>query len=593
MEQETKICQNCKKDFLIEQEDLNFYQKMDVPTPTFCWLCRAQRRMAWRNENSLFKRKSDYSGKEIFSAFSPESKVKVYEKDIWLSDIWEPLDYGREYDFSRNFFEQYKDLLYAVPLKNLNIVNGVNSNYCNNFTDPKNCYLTFNGNYSEDSMYGNGLTYVKDCVDNSNCGKSEKCYECFWTTSCSNTIFSSQCENSFNLSFCRDCVGCHDCFLCVGLRNSEYSILNKAYSKEEYKEKIKEFDVSSYQNLQKIIKEAKNFWKKFPKKYIEGYQNTLVSGNYINSSRNVKDCFLIRNGENLRYCQYLQETPGCKDCYDYTAWGDANELAYECTACGIGTHFIKFCYNVQEDVHDIEYSYMCASSSYLFGCVSLRKKQYCIFNKQYGKDEYFEMIEKIKKHMNEVPYINKKGIVYKYGEFFPSEFSPFAYNETLAQEYLPMIKEQAEEEHFIWREPKERNYIATIRAQDLPDKIEDVKDNIASEVIECEHGGNCNHQCVMCFKITGEELKFYKKMRLPLPRICFKCRNSERLSQRTLLQVIKRKCDCGGLKSKNNLYQNTAIHIHNDKDCPNEFETNYTDSSDIIYCEDCYKKEIY
>ena len=42
---------------------------------------------------SLFKRKSDYSGKEIFSAFSPESKVKVYEKDIWLSDIWEPLTF--------------------------------------------------------------------------------------------------------------------------------------------------------------------------------------------------------------------------------------------------------------------------------------------------------------------------------------------------------------------------------------------------------------------------------------------------------------------------------------------------------------------
>ncbi len=589
---EKRICQNCKKDFVIEPDDFSFYKQMKVPAPTFCWLCRAQRRLAWRNESSLFKRKSDFSGKDIFSAFSPDAPVKVYEKEVWLTDEWDPMDYAKDYDFSRPFFNQFKELLYTVPLKNRNVVNGINSDYSNNFTDPKNCYLAFNGQYSEDCMYSNGLSYLKDCVDTSNCSKSEKCYECFWLTSCSNAKFSSQCENSFDISFCSNCVGCHDCFGCVGLRNKEYHIFNEQYTKEDYKKRIEELDPSSYKNLQIILKKSRDLWKKFPKKYIEGYRNTNVSGNYISFSKNVTDSFLIREGENIKYCQYLQELPGCKDCYDYTGWGDACQFLYECSACGIGVNNVKFAYNVQESVHDIEYSYMCSGSSYLFGCVGVRKKQYCIFNKQYTKEEYEELIPKIIKHMNDMPYIDRRGIVYKYGEFFPTEFSPFAYNESLAQEFFPLAKEKAEKENFLWREPKERNYVATIKAKDLPDKIEEVGDEITSEVIECEHNGKCNDLCVMCFKITEEELKFYRKMKLPIPRLCFKCRNNIRLSQRTSLEIIERKCQCAGEYSDGDLYKNTGHHSHGVDHCSEEFSTNYKDDSDLLYCEKCYQQEV-
>jgi hypothetical protein len=32
---ETKICQNCKKNFIIEPDDFGFYEKIKVPPPTF------------------------------------------------------------------------------------------------------------------------------------------------------------------------------------------------------------------------------------------------------------------------------------------------------------------------------------------------------------------------------------------------------------------------------------------------------------------------------------------------------------------------------------------------------------------------------
>jgi len=592
MNSETKNCQNCKKSFVIDADDGAFYDRINVPLPTFCWLCRAQRRMAWRNESSLFKRKSDFSGKDIFSAFAPKTPVKVYEKDVWLSDKWEALDYGIDFDFTKTFFDQFRDLLHTVPLKNLNIVNGVNSDYGNNITDPKNSYLVFNGKGAENCMYSNGLTFLKDCMDVSHLGKSEQCYQCFWLTSCSNSIFSTQCESSYNLSFCRDCVACHDCFGCVGLRNKEFHIFNEPYSKEDYKNRISEFDTSSYEELQKVIKKAEDFWSRFPRKFIEGYQNTSVSGNYISHSKNVKNSFLVREGENLRYCQYVQELPGSKDCYDYTAWGDSNQLVYECTACGIGTNSIKFCYNVQENVRDIEYSYMCSGSSDLFGCIGLKKKQYCILNKQYDKAAYQEMVNKIKKHMSDMPYLDKKGRVYKYGEFFPIEFSPFAYNETLAQEFFPKTREEADADGFVWRDSVDRNYSPTVKAENLPDRIVEVTDSITSDIIECLHRGICNDQCTKAFRITPDELQFYRKMKLPLPRLCPKCRHYQRLKQRTNLEVVHKKCQCSGERSESGVYKNNTAHFHGENRCPNEFETNYQSSMDLLYCEQCYQAEV-
>src|ERR1700690_4245844 len=154
---ETRQCQNCKKDFVIETEDFNFYEKIKVPPPTFCHLCRAQRRFAFRNERALYKRKSDFTGEEIFTMFSPESEIKVYEREIWLSDKWDPMDYGVDYDFSKSFFEQFFELVKKVPLKALNQVGGIDSPYTNNITDPKNCYLVFNAGYNEDCFYSHGI----------------------------------------------------------------------------------------------------------------------------------------------------------------------------------------------------------------------------------------------------------------------------------------------------------------------------------------------------------------------------------------------------------------------------------------------------
>jgi len=200
--------------------------------------------------------------------------------------------------------------------------------------------------------------------------------------------------------------------------------------------------------------------------------------------------------------------------------------------------------------------------------------KFCIFNKQYKEKEYFEMIEKIKKHMNDVPYMDKNGRIFKYGEFFPYDLSPFGYNETTANDYFPISKSEALEKGYPWKEREKRDYQITKKSEDLPDSILDVKEDILNEVISCPNDGNQMFQCTTAFKIIPNELQFYQQKRLPLPRYCPNCRHYQRLKYRNTMCLYNRKC------MKEN--------------CQNEFETTYAlDRPEIIYCESCYNKEIY
>lgn len=567
-------CQNCKKDFEIYPDDVSFYERMAVPLPTFCHLCRAQRRFTFRNERALYKVKSGFSGKEILSMFSPTSGINVYENEIWQGDDWDPMTYGVDYDFSKPFFTQFFGLLHRVPIRNRGVTFEVQSPYANHATNPKNSYLVFNTKEPEDCMYGHGINQSKWCMDISHISKCEYCYDGFWLTQCNNTFFSSQCENSFNMMFSKNCSGCSDCFGCVNLRKKTYCIFNEQYTKAEYDEKIKSFNLGSYKNLQAMKEKVADFWMQFPNKFIEGIKNDNVSGNYIDHSKDVFKSMLIRESRNIRYCQYVQELPGSEDCTDFSVWGDNNQLVYECHSCGSGTQNIKFCVLCQENVHDLEYCMFCTrGAENLFGCIGIRNKKYCILNKQYTKEEYEVLVEKIKKHMDEMPYIDKVGRVYKYGEFYPSELSPVSYHTTLAQEYFPLTKEEAREQGYVWEDDAERNYKADIEAANLPDHISEVGDDILNKVISCAHSGTCNQMCTTAFKIIPDELSMYRKFNLPLPRLCPNCRTFERLKQRTGIKLYKRSCMNEG--------------------CHSEFETAYApEQPDIIYCETCYQQEI-
>ena len=338
-------------------------------------------------------------------------------------------------------------------------------------------------------------------------------------------------------------------------------------------------------------------YHKTPRRFAYVINSVNVRGDDIKNTKNCQTCFITGNGvENCKhifFCGLL-----LKDSHDVSLGGDTSELLYEVNG-STQSQQTKFSRG-GNNVVDVEYSEQIYNGSNLFGCIKLRHKQYCILNKQYSKEEYEVLVPKIKKHMDDMPYVDKKGRVYQYGEFFPSEHSQWAYNETWGHQWFPLTKEQALKQGFYWRDPVDRDYKITIKPEDLPNHINDVSGSILGEVIVCEHAkmekeqyeSTCNEQCTVAFRVLANELQFYRSQNLALPRLCPNCRFYQRLQKRNPPKLWHRKCMCAGVNDESKKYSNTIKHFHEGNPCPNEFETAISDERpEIVYCEQCYQNE--
>lgn len=593
---ETRTCQNCKTPFAIEPEDFSFYEKMSVPPPTFCFDCRVQRRMAFRNERVLYRRKCDFPGhtEELISIFSPDNEQCVYDHAAWWGDGWDSLTYGKDIDWSRSLFAQIKELWLKVPDVALMNINPVNSEYCSITEGNKNCYLVFGGDFNEDTLYSTYVFHSKRCMDSYWVDKSELNYETVDCFSCNRLLYSRYCESSYNSAFLFNCRNCHDCFGCANLVNGAYQIFNVQYSKEEYFEKLKEFDLSSRAAVERIKKDFAAHILEYPRRFSKMLHCVNSSGDNLENCKNCFHCFDIQEGaENCRHLFLAYSN--VKDGMDSDRVGLSTELCYDSSSIYPGSRvlFSRFIFSG----HDINYSYNCHNSAYLFGCVGMRNKQYCILNKQYSKEEYEALVPKLIEHMKTMPYVDAGGRSYSYGEFFPMELSPFAYNETLASEMFPVPRKEALTKGYPWREPDGKKHQPTKKATDLPDNIKDTPDSIVNEIVECAHWtageGECNEQCSKAFRVVPAELQLYRQLGLPLPALCPSCRHFLRIKQRNPMKLYDRKCDCAGTTSANGEYKNMSVHVHGVGVCGNAFETTYApDRPEIVYCEQCYQQEV-
>ncbi len=425
--------------------------------------------------------------------------------------------------------------------------------------------------------------------------QSDSCYSCINAEKCFKVVFSQYVNNCIESAFLYDCSNCSYCFGCINLRNKQYHIFNKPYSKEEYFKILKKYNLGSFSQLIELNKKFNDFKLLNPFRFAKVFNSINSYGDHIRRSKNCRNCFDSYETENSKYVYFSGS--GLSDSYDVIDTGSKSSLLYEAGGVGLSSYKSSFV-NWVLGGREVYYSDLCNNCSNIFGCIGLKNKQYCILNKQYTKEEYEELVPKIIQHMNDMPYVDKKGRVYKYGEFFPSELSLFAYTETIAQEFFSLTKKQITEMGYNWKDSEGRNLESDISYADFPDDIKDLKDNIIGKTILCKDWDDDSekaqeHNCTKVFKIIEKELAFYKKMNLPLPRLCPNCRHYQRIKQRNPLKLWHRKCQCAGKKSDNEVYKNTIEHFHKTDHCPNEFETTYSsERKEIVYCERCYQQEV-
>ena len=231
---------------------------------------------------------------------------------------------------------------------------------------------------------------------------------------------------------------------------------------------------------------------------------------------------------------------------------------YQCVACGDNAYNLKFCTTCATNNADLEYCGHCTGCKNCFGCAGMRKKQHCILNKQYSKKEYENTRKKLIKHME------KHG---EWGEYFPKQFCPFGYNETLAAEYFPLTKKEALARGYRWRDPVDEKpkVEKVIPVKKLPQSIEDIPDDILHWAVTCEETDRP-------FRIIKQELDFYRQMQIPVPHFHPDERHRRRMELRPSRVFYDRTCD----------------------KCGKEIQTTYgPQRPEIVYCEECYLSEVY
>lgn len=497
--------------------------------------------------------------------FHKDHPVTVFCSKCWWADDWDGTEYGIDYDPSRPFFEQLYELSRKTPWVATDTIGStmVNSEYSNGATWLRNCYLTFWADYCENTAHSSILFKLKDSSDCLRMNESELCYESIGQNKAYRVFFSEECDACNDVWFSRNCYNCINCVGCVNIRGASYQIFNVQYTKEEYALRIKELGLDSWRALQTLGEKAHKFWLTKPyREYSGNSLNVNVTGEYVYESKNSADMYIASGAEDCRYCQMLSVVP-TRDSYDYTGWGDTAELMYEAMGGGGKVGRVKFSAYCFPDSLSLEYCIWVSSAKNCFGCINLKRKHYCILNKEYSKEEYEKLREQIIADMKANPWTDPQGRIWTYGEYMPLHISVFGYNESTVSRFIPKTREQALAEGFSWYDGEPARYSATIQSQEIPDTISSTPETIVNEIIGCS-------ECGGGYKIGQLEFALLQKLQIPVPHVCPTCRMNTRLSRLNPPKLWKREC------AKCNAGITTALS-------PERQET--------VYCVSCYQQE--
>lgn len=561
---QTFIVNDGMEKFLETISPVIWWKKYLIPTPTVSPEERMRRRSAFRNERSLYHRTCELTGNQVISIYAPERGFKVLSQKAWWGDGWDGKTYGRDFDFTKNFTQQFGSLLIDVPRMNLvQQWQSLNADYCNCVSDNKNSYLIFNASDNEGCAYWAFLLECKNTFDCLTVYTSENCYKCVDCTKCYECFYCQDTKNSTSMFHCIDCQNCQNCFACVGLRGKKdgYYILNKKVDKSVFEDVLLDA-----KKQKQCLEHLKSLYFSIPKKYTQILFSEKSSGCYIEQVKDSSECWDCVELENCHYCNNFMFA---KNSYDVSYYWvtKTNEFIYECEGVGHGLYNIVFSKLVWGETKNLMYCYECFNCENCFGCTWLKSQKYCIFNKQYTKQEYEELVPKIIKYMGETG---------EWGEFFSPSISPFGYNETVAIDFFPLSEKNVKAIGYNWREDVSKSAFIGQSYTPLDIWQYDEK-NVGKETAE-KNIENCLQWIMSCqvtqrnFRIIRQELEFYIKYRIEIPLVHPDIRYRELHGKRLPRKLYMRNC----------------------QKCKTPVETPYNpEKNEIVYCEKCYNEQMY
>lgn len=546
---EQKTCRDCGGGFQVSSEDVSFHERIDVPSPDVCPECRAMRRLAFWPFGKFHKRNCDLTGEKIISIFPPDARFPVYRTANWYSDKWEPP--SLDYDPSRSFFDQLYELQNKTPRPHQFGANNTNCDYSDDVWESRNCYLCRSFIHGENISYSYRFVRCRDSYDLMYCYDTEQSYDCIYCFKIFNIKHAFDVRDSFDSAFLYDCRNVRNCFMCWNLRNKEYHIRNKPYSKENYFKELESYNLGSRKEFNRLKKEFGSLVRDeaFHRANLN-IRTTNSTGNYISDCKNCRECYFLENSED---CSYMIRGLENKICHDSNGiW--RGEIVYNVCQLTFG-HNLKnssYCTNCR----DSEYLDFCVDCESCFGCVGLRKKRFCVLNKQYSEEEYNRLIPEIRERMRKEE---------AYGQFFPYRMAYTGYNLSMANIYFPRSSEEVEDLGSWWEELERPN----LSGLDLYEKVDDIKeieDDVLQKALICSKTGRP-------FNVTKDELQFLRNHSIPLPEEYPDVRTTRRMKD--VFMIERNQTECGACGRNITSYRPKGKGYRK------------------IFCEECYQAEIF
>jgi hypothetical protein len=316
-----------------------------------------------------------------------------------------------------DFFANLQKLFTSIPI-NATIQQWKNdaTEYADSVLNSKSVYLSFGvfescSYIAYSSLVTNNCSYILNSMQITN--HCENIYYSKAIDKSSNIYYSKFIINSSNIRFSSNLTGCRDCIGCHDLQNVSYHINNRPYTKDEY-EKYRTMMMQKTHLFEEKYTGVSNKSLNAGSKNVQWngilFSSDIENGYYVTRANKGRNVVLI-TGENSDSSLYDCCDTGINavDFYGVQAgWTNANNY---------------YCVSQCESCFNIYYSYYLHNCSYCIGCVWLKNKSYCIFNKEYSKEEREQKANEIFAQME------KDGTLW---EFFPWSMNPFHFNDTAA-----------------------------------------------------------------------------------------------------------------------------------------------------------------
>ena len=393
----------------MDEEEIEMYRKYNVPPSKYHPITRMKLMKSYFVLFDFWYNKNAETGETIISTTHPASGVKVLPDKEWFQRSFD--EHARDVDMSRLVFDQIYDLMRDVPqAANYNYVLPENSLAFISLGDQDSFFVL--ACVSKRTCYAMNSYNVEDSAELTLASNVYNSYNVVHSSRIHNCRFLRECYDCVNCDFCFDVRNCESCFGATNKRNAKYLWFNEQLSKEEWEKRRSEVDLASYEERLSYENKFKELMGTavWPENFNIKAEN--CTGEYITDANNIKDGYYVMDGSHdVVQASYLFGVPS-NNCHYAVASIGSSDCYYS-----LGTKncsWNKFALSIVTNCIDSEYCSSCQDIENCFGCVGLKKKKFCIFNKQYTEGEYWQKLDEIKCKMLD------EG---EYGDYPPMSFS--------------------------------------------------------------------------------------------------------------------------------------------------------------------------